>query len=117
MSIVVHPLAHASSSHVVWFAGDWGGKHTSTSSKSGKSLHRLRHPNGFQIPDMPTQYAISANRAASSSSAKSAAEMVLSLLPPAATAAQVAVSRRSAVGMRILMAVAEALHGKLVDVE
>lgn len=64
---------------------------------------------------MPTQYAISANRAASSSSAKRAGEIVLSLSPPRAAiaAAKVVERRRSAAG-RMCILMTEALHGKFV---
>lgn len=40
------------------------------SSKLGKSEHRLRHWNGFEMPVVPTQYVKSTMRASSSSSAK-----------------------------------------------
>ena len=98
--------------HILPGGGQGLGERTSTSSKPGKSEHRPRHLNGAQIPETPTQYVISARRAASSRSAKSAKETVLSYEEARATVAAKLAKNKKPVGMCIV--IAEALHGKFV---
>lgn len=57
----------------VFVSGAW--RLAVRSSKLGKSEHRLRHWNGFEMPVVPTQYVKSTMRASSSSPVKRCEEI------------------------------------------